>query len=303
MLDQYNIWDLSNKLTFIGNNLLDTVSRQAEKAVYFCSVENIPVNQKVHELRRGFKRLRALLRLFYDLPDGNARKLAADIRNYGKLLSPLRESAVNCELFDRLAAANELLPEKKIRTVKNKLAEHNQELVEKGFFENNLQNTIRTFFDGFGSLLILNSNDVPGRFHLYVQVVKSYKKSYKLYQSLPTDPHPEDWHELRKKLKRLWYQLDFIRFLHPRYFRAKTFQLNKFTDQLGDDHDMHVFIEDMFADRYGVDDEELEILKNQVENLREMNQAKLQPRLKQFFTTTPEEFNLTLERFFRLNTR
>ena len=301
-MNQYNIWDLSNKLTFIGNNLLDTVSQQAERAAYFCGAENIPANQKVHELRRGFKRLRALLRLLYGLTGGNARILAADIRNYGKLLSPLRESAVNCELFDRLAAANELLPDNKIRTAKDQLAEHNRVLIQKGFYENNLQNTIRSYFDGFNSLMFLNSKDVPGRFHIYVQVVKSYKKSYKLYQSLPADPHPEDWHELRKKLKRLWYQLDFIRFLHPRYFRAKTFHLNRFTDQLGEDHDMHVFIGDLFADRFGFDDEELEILKNQVENLREMNQLKLQPRLKQFFTTTPEEFNLTLKRFFRIDT-
>jgi hypothetical protein len=58
----------------------------------------------------------------------------------------------------------------------------------------------------------------------------------------------------------LWYQLDFIKFLHPRYFKLKTDQLNKITDQLGDDHDLHVFSEDLLAESYGFDKEELRIL-------------------------------------------
>ena len=107
-------------------------------------------------------------------------------------------------------------------------------------------------------------------------------------------------HELRKKLKRLWYQIDFIKFLHPRYFKLKSDQLNKITDQLGDDHDLHVFYENLIAEDYGFDEEELRILTNQVKHLRELNQMKLLPRLKQFFTVPPEEFDQKLERFFKL---
>ena len=95
-------------------------------------------------------------------------------------------------------------------------------------------------------------------------------------------------------------ELDFVKFLHPRYLKMKTDQLNKITDQLGDDHDLHVFSENLQAESYGFDKEELRILVNQTEHLRELNLLKLQPRLKQFFTAPPEEFDQKLERFFKL---
>ncbi len=284
----------------IGNRLIQAISHQAEKACYFCAAENISSNQKVHELRRGFKRLRALLRFFREIPDNSAGQLNEDVRNFGKLLAPLRESAVNVELFDKEMHLNNHLPEQKIRNARELMVQKNKLLVERGFLENNLHNTIRTFFDGFEDILTKNNSEFPVRIHFFREVSESYLKSMAIYQHLPANPHPEEWHELRKKLKRLWYQLDFIRFLHPRYFKLKTDQLNKITDQLGDDHDLHVFAEDLLAERYGFNEEELRILTNQIEHLRELNQLKLRLRLKQFFTTPPEEFNQKLQRFFKL---
>ncbi|SHF40141.1 CHAD domain-containing protein [Mariniphaga anaerophila] len=284
----------------IGNRLIQTISHQAEKAGYFCIAENISSNQKVHELRRGFKRLRALLRFFKEIPDSPAIQLNEDIRNFGKLLAPLRESAVNVELFEKEISLNKLLPERKIRNARELLVQQNKLLVERGFLENNLNNTIRTFFDGFESILTKKGSEFPSRVQLFREVSKSYLKSNSVYHQLPASPHPEELHELRKKLKRLWYQFDFIRFLHPRYFKMKTDQLNKITDQLGDDHDLHVFIEDAVAERRDFNDEEMLILTNQVEHLRQLNQQKLQLRLKQFFAAPPSEFDQKLERFFKL---
>ena len=54
----------------IGNRLVQAIIRQGDKAGYFCSADNISANQKVHELRRGFKRLRALMH-FFDLVSDN----------------------------------------------------------------------------------------------------------------------------------------------------------------------------------------------------------------------------------------
>ena len=285
---------------YIGNRLIQAISHQAEKASYFCTAENISSNQKVHELRRGFKRLRALLRFFNEIPDNPATQLNQDIRNFGKLLAPLREAAVNLDLFDKNISSNNHLPEKKIRSARELLVQKNRLLVERGFLENNLHNTIHTFFDGFDEILTKNSSEFPVRIQFFHEVSQSYLKSITIYRQFPAYPHPEEWHELRKKLKRLWYQLDFVKFLHPRYLKMKTDQLNKITDQLGDDHDLHVFAEDLLTESYGFDEEELRILVNQTEHLRELNLLKLQPRLKQFFTAPPEEFNQKLERFFKL---
>lgn len=283
-----------------GNRLVKSVVRQAHKINYFCAVENIPANQTVHELRRSFKRLRALLRFFNEISDSQAVIIQHDIRNFGKLLAPLRESAVNVDLFDKEVSGNQLIPERKIRNAREMLVQKNKQMVERGFWENNLHNTISTFFGDFESTLTAKSQELPVRSQFYHEICQSYLKSYVIYRQLPADPHPEELHELRKKLKRLWYQLDFIRFLHPRYCKLKTDQLNKITDQLGDDHDLHIFSEDLKVEGYGFDQEELRILANLTDHLRELNQLKLQPRLKQFFASAPGEFEQKMERFFRL---
>ena len=282
-----------------GNRLVNTIVRQAEKAGYFCTAGNIPVNLEVHELRKSFKRLRALLRFYIEIPDHPAGRMMEEMRNYGRLLAPLRESSVNVELFDREIAGNKLLPERKIKITRELLIQKNKLLVEKEFFQNNLSGNIFEYLGNIRSALAAQS-DIPSKIQLYREISQSYLKSITIYRQLGTDPHPEELHNLRKKMKRLFYQLDFIRFIHPRYFKLKTDQLNKINDQLGNDHDLHVFLMEFKSGACEFNSEELYIINNQVEHLRELNQLKLYPRLKQFFTAVPAEFDQKLERFFKL---
>ena len=276
-----------------------TIMRQAEKSGYFCTAGKMPVNLVVHELRKSFKRLRALLRFYGEIPEHPAGQIYEEIKHYGRLLAPLRESAVNIELFDKEIAGNKLLPEKKIKVTRDILIRKNKFLVENEFLQNKLCNNISGFLEGFKQMPGRQA-EFPAKPHLYREVSQSYLKSITIYRQLGPGPHPEELHSLRKKLKRLFYQLDFIRFMHPRYFKLKTDQLNKINDQLGNDHDLHVFFVEFNAGISEFDAEELYIIDNQVEHLRELNQLKLYPRLKQFFTAAPSEFDQKLERFFKL---
>ena len=284
----------------IRQRLTEAIVRQAEKAAYFCAAGNISSNQKIHELRRGFKRLRALLGFFREMPDHYALQLQKEIRNFGKALAPLRESAVNLTLFEKDFSQNKLLPEKKIKNAREQLTQKNKRLIEHGFLENNLNDTILSFFSNFEKDFIQTAGDFPGRNRLFQEISRSYRKGFTAFGKLPDTPHPEELHELRKKLKRLDYQLDFFRFVHPRYFKLKTDQLNKITDQLGDDHDLHIFSQELAADNYGFSDDELQILANQTEHLREINQLKLRQRLKQFFATSSPEFDLKMKQLLKL---
>ena len=73
--------------------------------------------------------------------------------------------------------------------------------------------------------------DRPSQIQLAKQLVISYQKAYDCYQIIGNDSDGDEIHNLRKKLKRLWYQFDLIQYLHPRYFRLKSDQLNKITEQ------------------------------------------------------------------------
>jgi CHAD domain-containing protein len=284
-----------------GNKLAHTILRQTERAEYFCSVENISPNITVHELRKIFKRLRSLIRFYEQVPGSEAKSIRKEIKQLGKVLSPLRESYVNAELFEKELTGKKLIPERKIKDVEEKLHQKNKAAIDQGFKGKKICKSIGSYFSTLESSITGSENSKVSKVHLVREINNSYLTSYIFFTDLPGDAAPEEIHSLRKKLKRLFYQLDFIRLMHPKYFKARSEQLNIINDHLGYDHDLHVLTEELLLRDYQFNSEEHQILENQIEHLREMNQLKLWPRVKQFFSELPEEFEEKTEKAFKLD--
>lgn len=284
-----------------GKRLVEAIKKQLERIEYFSSAANVSPNLAVHEMRKSFKRLRALL-LFYDeYPEEFPQEFCIQIKNYGRLLSVLRESYVNIQIFERLTENNNLIADRKIKTAKEKLQVKNREIIDNSFFcSEDFKNLLR-FTKSLEQQVVLMEIDRPSQIQLAKQLVISYQKSFNCYQLVGNNSDGEEIHDLRKKLKRLWYQFDLIQYLHPRYFRLKSDQLNKITEQLGEDHDLFVFLNDLKNDNLGFDFSEIEIIENQVDHLREINLLKLYPRLKQFFNDPPSFFTQKMEQFFKVS--
>ena len=284
-----------------GKRLTEAISKQLERIGYFSSAENVSPNLAVHEMRKTFKRLRALVRFYIDYPDEFPPDYRNQIKYFGRSFTEMRESFVNMQIFERIAAENHIIPERKMKIIREKLTVKNRLVIEQGFLQAEGYLPIQTF----GNLL---ANQLE-RFEIgqpsIVQIVKelevSYHEAFDLYKQIWAGSDPQLIHELRKKMKRLMYQFDFIRFLHPRFFKTKTFQLNNITEQLGEDHDLYIFIEDLKNTQHDFYPIEFEIIENKVRHLREVNHIKLFPRMKQFFTDSPEIFNQKLERIFKVS--
>lgn len=277
---------------------MQSVLRQEKKVQYYCSAENIPPNQSVHELRKLFKRLRSLLRFYQHVPGGNVQPLREEMRHFGRELSPLRESYVNICLFEDELRAKKLVPERKMREAAEKLHLRNRQLVGSTLSEHSVCKAIRQFFPGFEDQLIRAGGREVSKIQIVWEISQSYQNSFFHFNYLPPDPSADQWHAFRKKLKRLYYQLDFIRLLHPRYFKLKSEQLSIINDHLGYDHDLHVFSLELGKKEYPFSPDELYILENQIEHLRELNQIKLNARLKSFFSEPSGAFNEKLELLF-----
>ena len=283
-----------------GNKLTQVVLRQVEKAEYFCSAENISPNVAIHELRKTFKRLRALFRIYEHVSGSKVKNLRTEIKEFGKVLSPLRESYVNTDLFEKELTGKKFIPERKMKLIGEKLHNKNKKLIDERFREKSVCKRIGSYFSRFETKLNVTGGEKVSKAHVVREVYDSYLTSFSTYRGLPDNPAPEEWHSMRKKLKRLYFQLDFIRLFHPRYFKLKSEQLNTINDQLGDDHDLHVFAEELHQEDYQLNAEELKLMEKQIEHLRELNQLKLRPRLKHFFGDPPGEFKEKLEKAFKI---
>lgn len=282
-----------------GKRLVEAIRKQLERIDYFCSAENISPNVAVHELRKTFKRLRALLRFYVDFPVEFPVSFSTQIKFFGRSLTQMRESHVNILIFDRISGNNKLIPDRKVKLVREKLADKNRDLIEKGFLAAESYLPFVNFSKALEEQMETMGVDIPAQIQFASQLINSYEQSYNLFQYVSVQSDPEMLHELRKKMKQLYYQFDFIRYQHPRFFRPKTFQLNTITEQLGEDHDLFVFLNDLSDFKTEFSYEELEIMENQVQHLREINRIKLFPKLKHFFTDTPEVFMQKAETIFK----
>ncbi len=283
-----------------GNRLIAAFQKQIEKIIYFCSAENISPNLSVHEFRKSFKRMRGLLHFYDDQPDEFVLECRAKIKEFGSFLSPIRESFVNIQLFDRILVGNQMVPEKKIKAAREILVEKNRELIEGQFLTETGSEQIHDFIQNIDDKTKRFGSGRPSVYRLEEQVGISFRQSYEIYQLIDFYSDASRFHALRKKLKRLWYQIDFLKFMHLRYFRMKSDQLNKITEQLGEDHDLVVFLEEIKSADYDFDDEERLILINQIEHNQELNRLKLMPWLKQFFNEPPEVFNQKMKKIFKI---
>lgn len=282
-----------------GNRLVTALQKQTEKVAYFCTAENVSANVAVHEIRKCFKRTRALLRFYPESPSNFGLIYLNEFQKAGNLLSPVRESFVNCQIFDRITSGDEHIQERKIRQARELFQEKNRLRTEILVEEN----------DGFSAILDLVQNmenqmesnpDHASVKQIYTELCNSYNAGFNLYTQTELLTDGNELHELRKKMKRLWYQVDFAQFMHPRFFRLKSNQLNTITELQGEDHDLYVFLQEIKSGIFDFDSEELLVLENLVEHQRELNQLKLSPRLKQFFNETPEDFNLKMEKIFKV---
>jgi len=283
-----------------GRRLIGAIQKQTEKVTYFCTSENVSPHLAVHEMRKCFKRIRALLRFYMESPEDFTTNYLNQFQSIGSLLSPVRESYVNIQIFDRITAGNILVQERKIKQARELFLEKNrlqtENLMDKDKELKNILKSVREFKNHLtGSV-----STQPSVKQIFAEICNSYLTGYNLYVQTALVADGNELHELRKKLKRLWYQLDFVKYLHPRYFRLKSDQLNKITEYLGDEHDMYVFLSELRTGDFDFKSEEKIILENLVEHQRELNLLKLSPRLKQLFNESPEMFNQKMEKIFKV---
>ncbi len=283
-----------------GNKLISTLIKQTGKITYFCEAENLSPNLAVHEIRKGYKRLRALLFLFNGCNEEITIEFRNEIKAAGKILSPIRESFVNIQYFDKITAGSNLVSDRKIKQVKELLTEKNRVLIEDEFVGDEVASDVIEFIKYFQARLNTIKISCLSFFQLRDQFVLTFAQAHEKYKAIEPDFSPVEMHELRKVLKRLGYQFEFIRFKNPRYFRFKLNHIDKISEYMGIDHDLFVFLTELQNGDYGLSADELMIFENQIEHQRELNMLKLLPRLKQFFSESSEMFDQELQKIIKI---
>jgi CHAD domain-containing protein len=196
--------------------------------------------ESIHNIRRAFKRSRAILRLLRDSMGYAAwYRENRNIRDMHRLLSPAREINVFRHTLKHFTGNNTRLPgEKWFLYVAEETRVH-QKNVLSALIENNTAEAIR--------LNVEKSAERIGHYPLsgegFGSVEKGLARTYRQGRKLTrvvvgTDATPHELHELRKRANNLQHQVTLFRPVFPPVMKAASKALKNLTDLLGEYNDL-----------------------------------------------------------------
>ncbi len=203
-------------------------------------------DEAVHEARKAFKRLRALVRLARDsLGDTAYRRENVAFRDAGRRLSGVRDAAVMVQTLDDLRDryADELSPAAfaGLRTaLENEAGEARARMAVDSSALDEVVRTLRTRRNAVGRWPLPAEGDeellAPG-------FERIYRRGRKALRAARKETDTERLHELRKRAKDLWHAAQILRPVAPEQMHKLAKRAHALSDVVGDDHDLAVLME------------------------------------------------------------
>lgn len=215
-------------------------NEQLDKTLH--SLRDMPEgrDEAVHDARKRFKKIRALMRLVRDeIGEDVFDRENTTYRDAGRLLSDVRDAYSIMETVDDLTETfdDQLTPDA-LAGIQTALQKHYDDVAVQAFERDNvIDRVIDTVEDARPRM-----NDLPiertdfSAFHDGMRRV--YKRGRKGMAHAYDDPTAENFHEWRKRVKYLWYHLRIIRPVWDDVLDEWGDATHDLADYLGDSHDL-----------------------------------------------------------------
>lgn len=202
------------------------------------------LNEGIHEARKHFKRVRALLRLARPaLPAETYAFENQCFRDLGRLLSPVRDSAVYIETLDLLRKSHrELFAAESFLFLRKRMVREHRAVLDMFAQDEQRRASI------VDSLRCAQPRVNEWRFReseftLFKGGLRRiYGRGRAEKAAAFSQPTTENFHAWRKRVKYLWYHLQILQPLWPAQLRAVERDCDRLADRLGEEHDLAVLL-------------------------------------------------------------
>lgn len=207
-----------------------------------------PSDESIHEARKSVKKVRAIVHLV-DSDDGRGlRKSEKRLRTVNRVLSPLRDADAMLEMLAKLKDATPRpFSEHTLARVRRQLSAHKSQVARKARRESSSTDIVAELDDVRRSVKRWKPADrgfravAPG-------IRESHRRGRKALARAKRRRRPEDFHEWRKQMKALWYELRVIESCAAGIGR-EIGALHRAERWLGDDHNLVVLCEALSKDK------------------------------------------------------
>jgi CHAD domain-containing protein len=199
----------------------------------------------IHEARKDIKKIRSALRLVRDaIGEDDWRRENDYYRDVARTLSSFRDAEILVEAVDGLTERFGPEARKRSKPLRKQLDDQNRAAHDDGTIERTVARAAAELTAGRSSIdgLRLNGDGweliAPG-------LHRSYRRGRKRLRSVEEDASVTNLHELRKRVKDLWYQLRLIHEADRPMLDALAGHAHDLSDHLGDDHDLALLREEV----------------------------------------------------------
>jgi CHAD domain-containing protein len=225
----------------VGAGMRRVARKETSKALEQLQSIGDDADEAVHDARKRFKRIRALLKLVRcEIGEKSYQRENARFRDAGRPLTEVRDARILLDTLDDLVKRlTSKVPKQSLAAARRTLQEHYEEVKRRVLDEQPaVQDIVETVCKGKR-----RAKRWPigrGWRVLKAGLAQGYKRARQAYSVATKDSTPENLHECRKRAKDWWHQLEFLDPIQPRLIRRMAQRMHDLADALGDDHDLHV---------------------------------------------------------------
>jgi CHAD domain-containing protein len=203
-----------------------------------------PFAEAIHEARKDLKKLRSVLRLVREpLGDYFYQRDNTGYREAGRLLSGARDAEVKLATLASLGERyGDRFPEQGLAPLANALEAERRALSDGSSSDGNAGSAeiaARQIEDGRAAIAEWPLEG-DGFELIEAGLKRGYRRGRNRFAEVADEPTEEGVHELRKRVKDLWYHLRLVRDARRGALRKAADRAHELSDLLGDHHDLAV---------------------------------------------------------------
>jgi CHAD domain-containing protein len=194
--------------------------------------------EAVHDARKDVKQIRSALRLVRnEIGDETWRRENDHYREVARTLSSFRDAEILVEALDGLAARFGPEAEGRFDSLREQLESDNRAAHDDGSLERAMAEAAAGLAAGRGRIAQLPLEG-DGWELIGPGLHRTYRRGRKRLRAVEEEASVTNLHELRKRVKDLWYQLRVIRDADKHMLGDLADHAHDLSDHLGDDHDL-----------------------------------------------------------------
>jgi len=195
----------------------------------------------IHEARKNIKKLRAVLRFIrHGIGEEKYQELNTFYGETGQKIALLRDDTSIIELLENFKTNIKSPDLQRVIQKSIRLTKKKREIEFADFHKN--KTDIRLSNSLSGKMNVLKQLDIKGSPEIFIMksIQKVYINTAKRMKLSETEGTNEAYHNWRKQVKYLMFQMILLKNVWPKFFEAYIEELNKLQRLLGNLHDLNI---------------------------------------------------------------